>query len=198
LATAELHGAVRALQPVPPVAGTGVVGYQVADYLDQHGRRTRQDQLGPASLWDALAAHADAARDLTRLAQSAQGRGLYRHGAALWTAAATLGNADAARKLISHLRQFSPGDTTRAALWAADHVSLDDPWAVRWLLRELSEAGAGDAVTALAARAVGHVDLDDSRAVALLLQALDEAGAGDAVTALTARPPATPASMTHG
>ncbi len=48
---------MRALQPIPPLAGTGVAGYQVADYLDQHGRRTRQDQLGPASLWDALTAH---------------------------------------------------------------------------------------------------------------------------------------------
>ena len=56
---------MRALQPVPPPSGTGVAGYQVADYLDQHGRRTRQDQLGPASLWDALTAHAASAGDLT-------------------------------------------------------------------------------------------------------------------------------------
>ena len=58
---------MRALQPVPPPSGTGVAGYQVADYLDQHGRRTRQDQLGPASLWDALTAHAASVGDLTRL-----------------------------------------------------------------------------------------------------------------------------------
>ena len=44
--------------PSRPRHGTGVAGYQVADYLDQHGRRTRQDQLGPPSLWDALTAHA--------------------------------------------------------------------------------------------------------------------------------------------
>ena len=56
-AATELRGAVRALQPVPPPVGTGVAGYKVADYLDQHGRRTRQDQLGPASLWDALTAY---------------------------------------------------------------------------------------------------------------------------------------------
>ena len=49
-AATELNGAVRALQPIPPPSGTGVVGYQVADYLDQHGRRTRQDRLGPPSL----------------------------------------------------------------------------------------------------------------------------------------------------
>ena len=91
-ATEELKGAVRALQPVPPPSGTGVVGYQVADYLDQHGRRTRQDQLGPASLWDALTTHAASASDLTRLGQAARDRGLYRHAAALWTTAVTLGS----------------------------------------------------------------------------------------------------------
>jgi hypothetical protein len=67
-AAAELRGAVRALQPVPPPDGTGVAGYQLADYLDQHGRRTRQDQPGPASLWDALISPATTATDLDRLA----------------------------------------------------------------------------------------------------------------------------------
>ena len=176
---------MRALQPVPPPSGTGVAGYQVADYLDQHGRRTRQDQLGPASLWDALTAHAASASDLTRLGQAARDRGLYRHAAALWTTAATLGSADAARQLITHLRRVSPGDTTRAAQWAVGHASLDDPRAVALLLRALREAGASDAVTALLARdPAGHASLDDPEAVAVLLRELGEAGAGDAVTAL--------------
>jgi hypothetical protein len=113
----------------------------------------RQDQLGPPSLWDALTAHATSASDLTRLGQAAQARGLYRHAAALWTTAATLGSTDAARQLITHLRRVSPGDTTRAAQWAARHASLDDLWGVAALLRALGEAGASDAVTALAARA---------------------------------------------
>ena len=166
-ATEELKGAVRALQPVPPPSGTGVAGYQVADYLDQHGRRTRQDQLGPASLWDALTAHAASASDLTRLGQAARDRGLYRHAAALWTTAATLGSTDAARQLITHLRQVSPGDTTRAAHWAAGHASLDDPRAVALLLQALREAGASDAVTTLLARdPAAHASLDDPRAVA--------------------------------
>ncbi len=98
-ATAELNGAVRALQPVPPARGTGIAGYLVADYLGQHARRTRQDQLGPSSLWDALTAHAATASDLTRLGQCARDRGLYRHAVALWTAAASLSSADAAARL---------------------------------------------------------------------------------------------------
>ena len=186
----ELHGAVLALQPVPPAAGTGVAGYQVADYLDQYGRRTRQDQLGPASLWDALTAHAASARDLTILARAARGRGLYRHAAALWTTAVTLGSASAAGQLIGHLRQVSPGDTTRAARWAAGHVSLGDPQAVAELLRELRAAGASDAATTLVARdPAGHASLDDPQ-VAELLRELRAAGASDAATTLLARDPA--------
>ncbi len=56
-------------------------------------------------------------------------RGLYRHAAALWTAAAALGSANAAWRLIDHLRKVSPSDTMRAAQWTAGQVSLDDPGA---------------------------------------------------------------------
>ncbi len=46
------------------------------------------------------------------------------------------------------------GDAVTAlAARAASHASLDNPWAVAGLLRELREAGDSDAVTALAARA---------------------------------------------
>jgi hypothetical protein len=184
-AAEELKGAVRALQPVPPPDGTGVAGYQVADYLDQYGCRTRQHQPGPPSLWEALTARTVSATDLTRLAQAAEDRGLYRHAAALWTAAATLGSAGAARQLIAHLRQVSPGDATRAAQWAVSHASLDDPQAIAELLWVLREAGDGDAVTALLARdPVGQARLDDPAAVAWLLGELREAEASDAARAL--------------
>ena len=195
-AAEELKGAVRALQPVPPPSGTGVAGYQVADYLDQYGRHTRQDQLGPPSLWDALTVRTASASDLTRLGQAARDRGLYRHAAALWTIAATLGSTDATRKLITHLRRVSPGDTTHAAQWAVGHTSLDDLGGVALLLRELGEAGASDAVTTLLARdPAGHASLDDPWGVALLLRELGEAGASDAVTTLLARDPAGHASL---
>ena len=189
-ATAELNGAVQALQPIPPAAGTGVVGYQIADYLDQHGRRTRQDQLGPPSLWDALGGHATTASDLIRLAQAARDRGLYRHAAAFWTTAATLGNTDAARQLVAHLRRVSPGDAARAAQWAINQVNVDDPGDATFRLWALRAAGADDAVTALLARdTVGHVRLDEPLDVALLLEELRVTEAGDAVTALLARDP---------
>ena len=79
----------------------------------------------------------------------------------------------------------------------AGQASLDDPGAVARLLRELRAAGAGDGVTALAARAAGRASLDDPGAVAVLLQELKlgEAGARDAVTCLLARDPAGQASL---
>ena len=185
-ATEELNGAVRALQPVPPAAGTGVVGYQVADYHDQHGRRTRRDQLGPASLWDALTSCTTTASDLVRLGQAARDRGLYRYAAALWTTAAALGSADAAWQLILLLR--SPGNIARAAQWVVAQVSLDDAGNVAELLRVLREAGAGDAARALLARDLaGHARLDRPGDVDYLLGALSEAGADDAARALAAR-----------
>jgi hypothetical protein len=163
--------------------------------LDQYGRRTRQDRLGPTSLWDTLTTHAASASDLTRLGRAALDRGLYRHAAALWTAAATLGSAGAARLLITHLRQVGPGDTTRAAHWAASSVSLNDPFAVAALLHVLDAAGADEAATTLAGRAARQASLGDPWAVAALLRGLREAGASDAVTALLARDPAGQASL---
>jgi hypothetical protein len=115
--------------------------YQPSDFLDQHTRRLRQACLGPTALWDALTAHAASASNLTRLGYAARGRGLYRHVAALWTAAATLGSTDAARQLITELRQVSPGDTARAAQWAVSHASLDHSYGVAGLLGRCARPG---------------------------------------------------------
>src|SRR5262249_12369040 len=76
------------------------------------------------------------------------------------------------------------------ALLARDFVGyarLDDPRGVADLLGRLREAGAADAVQALAARAAGQVSLGNPQAVADLLGRLREAGAVKAVQALAAR-----------
>jgi hypothetical protein len=190
-ATYELRGAVRAVQPLPPPTGTGVAGYQIADYLGQHGRRTRQEQLGPASLWDALTAHATSAADLTRLGQAARDRGLYRHAAALWTAAAARGDTGAAAQLIILLRHVVPADTMLAARWAVGRASLDEPWGTAALVLALLEAGADDAAHTLAARVTSEASPDDATAFAKWLDVFGElrqaplrgAAAGDAAHA---------------
>ena len=194
-ASAEFDGDVRALEPVPAapdarVAGYRIAGYRIAGYLDQHGRRTRQERLGPASLWDTLTARSAGAGagDLTRVAQAARDRGLFRYAAALWTAAVSAGSADAARRLVAHLREVSPQDAAPAARWAVGHVRLDDPWDLARLLEELRAAGADDAVQALLARdPADQVSLDNPWDAIELLGPLHAAGAVGAVDILAAR-----------
>jgi len=161
-ATAELRGAVQALQPVPPLSGTGIVGYQVSDYLDQHGRLTRREQLGPPSLWDALTTYTATPSDLARVGDAADDRGLYRQAAILWTKAANLGRADTASKLIRVLHHVRSGDTLDAARWTANHVSLDDARDIYDLQQAINSSGATDAANRLAARAASHTYPDDS------------------------------------
>jgi len=185
-AAEELKGAVRALRPVPPPSGTGVNGYQVADYLVQHAYRTRRDQLGPTSLWDALAAHTTSVSDLNRLGHAAESRGLYRHASVLWTKAANLGSADATVSLILLLRNASSGETGKAARWFADRGSLDDPSKAAWLVDVLRDAGQRDAAMALAVRAAHHVNPDQLGAVAVL-RVLQDTGQHKAAMALAVR-----------
>ena len=188
-ASAELDGAVRALEPAPAATDAGPAGYLIAGYLDQHGRRTRRDKLGPASLWDALAARAwVGAGDLTGIGQAARDRGLYRHAAALWTAAVSAGSAAAAHRLVAHLREVSPQDVAPAARWAVDRVRLHDPWDLARLLDELRASGAGDAIRDLLDRdPAGQVSIDHDWDVIELLRALHAAGAAEAVDILAAR-----------
>ena len=184
-ACAELKGAVRALDPVPPPTGTGIAGYQVADYLHQHGRRNRADQLGPPALWDALAAHTSSASDLTRLGMAARDRGLYRHAAILWSTAVSHRSPDAARHLIKLLREVRPSDVSRAVRWAARHTTLQNPRVIAWLLSELQKENALQDMDDLGVRA--STSCDCSGNVTSLLWKLGEMGADDAVRVLANR-----------
>ena len=184
----------RPASDVPAGPGDGP-GWQLADYLDQYGRRTRQDQLGPASLWDALATHTTSGAELYRLAQAAALRGLYRHAAALWTKATALGSTDAANRLIVFvLAQVIPGDPSRAANWAAPHARFEGRSFFE-LLANLREAGADDAAQTLADRLARVVSLDDPVVIASIMEDLHGAEADDAVQTLLARHPATHACL---
>ena len=176
-----------ALRPVPSGDDSAPGGYQVAGYLDQHGRRTRRDELGPASLWDALTARATGSSDLDRLARAAQDRGLYRHATALWTAAAAgggtgadaPGRADIAGRLVAHVSAH--GDPGAAAGWAAGQAGLDEPWDLARLVEALHAARADDAIEVLLARdLIGHVGLGHQWDVAELFRVLRDANAAAA------------------
>ena len=210
-ACAADSGGVAGLEAVP--AG-GSAGYRLASALDQHGRRSRQDQAGSGALWDALIARASGTGtstvagagtgtgggpgtgggtslgvgDTTRLGQAARDRGLYWHAAALWTAAASRGSADAAARLIDLLSEVNHEDAARAADWAAGRVRLPDPWEVARLLDVMRAARAGDAIGVLVARDLaGQADVGRRWDSLRLLIALGAAGAGDAAEALGAR-----------
>ena len=73
-----------------------VTGYTVADYLLQHASRERRPARVPTSTWDALLSHIRDPADAARLADSAEGRLLYRYAIPLYRLAADAGNAGAA------------------------------------------------------------------------------------------------------
>ncbi len=160
--------------------------YRLTDYLDQHGRRHRADQIPPIDFWTAAAAHAHPT-DLTALGNAARARGLYRDAAQLHKKSTDHGDPYAAIALIRNLYALHPGDHCPAT-WAVDHAALNDPNAVAFLLRVLRGAGADEQAAALLARdPAAHAPLDDPNAVTVLLRALREAGADEQAAALLAR-----------
>jgi hypothetical protein len=135
-------------QPASMAAAAGPL-YRLADYLDQHGRAHRANQIPPPEFWSAAAAHAPPA-DQATLGDAAHDRGLYRDAAQLHKTAAASGNPDAALYLSR------PPDCLRAdprpAHWAAAHAPLDNPEGVALLLDSLRKAGAHEQAAALIAR----------------------------------------------
>ncbi|MFE7183081.1 hypothetical protein [Streptomyces erythrochromogenes] len=189
-ATTSCHG----LAAGPPPQDEQGPHYQLADYLDQYGRLHRAETIPPIDFWTAAARHAHPA-DLNALGDSARDRGLYRDAAQLHKHATTHGDPRAAAALVNRLHILHPTDP-RPAQWAATHASLDDTYAVGWLLGVLREAGAQEQVDTLLARnPATHTSLDNPGAVGSLLDALREAGAQEQVDTLLARNPATHTSL---
>jgi hypothetical protein len=181
LAPVRLHPTTGA-----PASLGDAKAWQLADYLDQHGRRTRREEIPPEAFWAAAASYADPA-DLASLGAAAEARGLYRDAARLDKQASGHGNPGAAARLVDLLHTLHPGDQ-RPADWATTHASLDDPYAVAYLLRVLRGAGAtGPVATLLGRDPAAHASLDDVGGVATLVHALCQAGATRQVTALASR-----------
>ena len=182
-----IRGPLARMRPRPGHASGPASGsaYQLADYLDQHGRRARRSHLPPADFWTAATRFADP-RDLGALAGAAEARGMLRDAARMLKRAAAQGDTAAAATLMLRLHSLHPADQ-RPARWAAEHT-LDDPRAVTRLLRALQAAGASEQVAgALIRDFAAHVPLDDPDAVADLLHALLMAGADEQVAGLLAR-----------
>ncbi|WP_438453111.1 hypothetical protein [Streptomyces asiaticus] len=169
--------------------------YEPADYLDQHTRPRRADQLGAPSLWVALATHTANRDDLARLADAAWRRGLYKQAVQLGRHAVLAGHPFASSDLIRRLTG-TIGPHYQAACWTAAHADLADPIGIARLLNALREAGADQAIETLLDRdPAAHADLTDPRGIAFLLNALREAGADQAIEALLDRDPASRADL---
>jgi uncharacterized protein YidB (DUF937 family)/transcriptional regulator with XRE-family HTH domain len=167
--------------------------YRLADYLDQYGRRHRNDQIPAADFWVAATDHGLPA-DQAALGDAAHERGLYRYATQLHKNAAAGGNLHAISYLSNPpnvLRQDA-----RPIHWAIDHAPLDTPGAVANLLYSLQETGTQDQFAALLARnPATQIPIDHAREVAQLLDWLREANAQDQVAALLARNPAANADL---
>ena len=172
----------------PSAGHAGLTGggslYRLGDYLDQHGRAHRKDQIPPAGFW-AAADHVLPA-DQAALGHAALARGLYRPAAQLHKNATASGSLRAAYYLIDPPPCLH-GDG-RPASWAVAHVTLDDPSGVAELLLRLRKAGAHEQAAALLDRdPAAHVALDDRYGVALLQGRLRQAGAREQAAALADR-----------
>ena len=157
--------------------------YRLADYLEQHGRRTRRACIPPAAFWTA-AAQAQP-QDFLPFSLAAHDRGLLRTAGLLYKRAAA-SDPNAACCLVSLLAQCRPDDH-RPAEWAARHVPVHEARAVASLLKTLQAIGALAPVSILAGRAAAEASLGDPRAVAVLLGRLTEAGAREQADSLAAR-----------
>lgn len=158
---------------------------QLADYLDQQGRRSRAGDVPPVSFWNAAAAHARP-EDRATLGDAARARGLYLDAAQLLKHATRQGDTTAAVRLVHQLHALRPTDH-RPAHWTATHASVDAPYAAASLLEQLSKAGAHEAVGLLTGRAARDTSLSDPAAVSELLRVLVAAGAQEQTAILVGR-----------
>jgi hypothetical protein len=136
-----IRGPLSRIRPRPGDSTPAGTAYRLADYLEQHGRRTRRDRIPPAGFWQAATRFASPG-DLPALARAAEDRGLLRDAALLRKHAAAHGDTIEAATLVRgrhSLRQRTADPNP--AQWAATHAALDDPRAVAYLLRIIRKAG---------------------------------------------------------
>ncbi|NKX88019.1 hypothetical protein [Nocardia coubleae] len=162
--------------------------FQLADYLDQHGRRTRAHLIPPIGFWEA-AVHVHHNHQHT-LAQAAWDRGIYRDAIQLWKNATRHGHPRAAHALVRFIHTLFPDDPHPAS-WAAAHTTLA-PAGVAELLSEFRKTGAHEQAQALLARdPAAHVTLDNASNLAQVLRELRKSGAREQMQVVLARNPAT-------
>ncbi|WP_371630053.1 sel1 repeat family protein [Streptomyces sp. NBC_00341] len=157
--------------PLQDVARPGRMGVvpgvvRLADYLQQHGDRTRRTVCPPASFWDAAAKHLADATDLHRLAYAAQERARLRHAGVLFAASADAGDPSAlfalavrmdraednemAQRLLEAAAAAGDGQAAGDLAWRA--TEMGEPAKADRILRATTDAARPDALARLALR----------------------------------------------
>ncbi|MEV4326769.1 hypothetical protein AB0J37_31430, partial [Microbispora rosea] len=132
----------------PAAHSGGEPAYRLADYLEQHGSRTRRFLCPPATFWNAATRHAASVSDHRAFARAARDRGRHRHAFALYRAVADAGDTTALRELTRIREQAGDHEgaerLARAAADAGDTIALWD------LARTWEEAGDHEGAERLA------------------------------------------------
>ncbi|EOD64997.1 hypothetical protein, partial [Amycolatopsis vancoresmycina] len=97
--------------------GTGPPdGYELHDYLDQHGRAARRWTPAAAELWEACVTHAAHPEDLVRLTENAYQRLLYRYADPLMDRTLELADTGYRSHLVDVLAEFGRVERATAVL----------------------------------------------------------------------------------
>lgn len=119
--------------------GTGPPdGYELHDYLDQHGREARRWTPAAAELWEACVTHTAHPEDLVRLTENAYQRLLYRYADPLLDRTLELADPGYRSHLVDVLAEYGHVERAVAVLQAAGEP--DDPRPFTWLVRHSHEA----------------------------------------------------------
>ncbi|MEU2718329.1 hypothetical protein [Streptomyces sp. NPDC007205] len=95
--------------------------YRLADYMEQHGRRTRGQICPPASFWDAALRHLPRRTDVSALASAASARWRLRHARLLVERAHQLPWPPPGPGLDVRLPAYDGSDDSVS--WPADHLT---------------------------------------------------------------------------
>ncbi|MFI7701309.1 hypothetical protein [Nonomuraea sp. NPDC049480] len=114
--------------------------YRLADYLEQHGTRSRRLICPPTEFWDAATQHAATPADHAALAISAYDRGRYRYSYNLWGRLAAAGSAYALQRLAG-MRERAGDEEEAEQLYRA--AAADGDTNALWCLARMRQR-AGD------------------------------------------------------
>ncbi|MFG2281626.1 hypothetical protein ACGFNQ_23395 [Streptomyces asoensis] len=114
------QGLLTRVRARPGRAATGQAHrYRLADFIEQHGRRTRRDLRGSRELWDAVPVHAEP-ESLSAYGESAHRRGLLRQAMDIYTASADAGSVRA--MLRASYLLLTAGRYAEAEAWLGERV----------------------------------------------------------------------------